>query len=208
MTPRETRAAWKRGRRARGRDPPSRGCVEVGSAEQRPGTSRERAEQRPGGEHLEVADVAAAGEVGLGGPGADDDAGQSEAAVGERLQRERRRVQRPESGGGDDRAPPRRRLRPDRRAVAPSSSKRTSKPPAPSITTSRWRLPQFSHFGGERAEVHRRPPADPGRRRRRERIRVARPFDERQRGTRVDRRAGRSRQDRPARRRRLRSAPP
>ena len=80
-------------------------------------------------------EVAARGQVGVARPGADHDAEAVEAAALDRLDGQRRVVERAEAGAGDDdqrRVEQRARRR---RSSPPSSSKRTSRPPAPSMST-------------------------------------------------------------------------
>ena len=72
-----------------------RGAQELGGL-QRSGAGRHDTGQRACRQRLEVADVAAAGEVGIDRPGADDDTGQRQAAVGDRLQGQRGVVEGPE----------------------------------------------------------------------------------------------------------------
>ena len=81
---------------------PARAASRNSGGVQGAGAGRQGAGERPGGERLEVAHVAAAGQVRLGGPRADHDPGEGEAAVCHRLQRQRGVVEGAECRVGDD----------------------------------------------------------------------------------------------------------
>ena len=96
------------------------------------------------------------GQVGFGRPAADDHADALDAPRTQRLGGQRGGVQRAEAGVCDEQRPARRAPTPTSASVPPASSNRTSRPPAPSISTRSCSAASSPAAAATSAGVHRR----------------------------------------------------